>query len=810
MFGKEAPRYWEKGISVMPVVGKKPIVLDWPQWSVKLPTETEQLMWTTRYRDMGIGLIAGQQSGIVGIDIDTDDETLIAAIELVLPPSPWVRKGRRGKMLAYKWTGQKTFSLKDAERREIVALISTGKQFVLPPSIHPDTGKPYVSNVELLDVLDELRELPEGIEDILQDVLAKRGIETAKASGKATVTKWVSRGGRDIELTRTAGALAYGIVKGELNLLSAIDLMTAKIESFTEQVAGDAIGVQEGVEKVIRLLRKDVFEGGKTLPVGWDEGLTSEQRVELGIADFDETTRRFGFEEILDYFDQDIDRPGIRDNPIETLRVVDRTMVRLARNPDLSAVEEHAIFSHISTATAGKSVISAMRKRVSELRSGDVVGETHSQAALVIKKELEEYGEIRSHESHFWQWSGDHWQRMEENHILRTIIERCNNMPSVRKSSDYQGVLRTFAELVKKPLRAEDAPHGVNFANGYLTEDLVLREHDPDFGAAYVFPYPYDAEKRDNCPLFMGMLERYWGKHPDFEDKKRALRQAMAATVFGLAPSYQRVFCMKGEGSTGKTRIVKLMERLMPPHVVCEVPPEKFNEKFESTQLAGRLLNIAGELSGTHKISGKTFKMVIEGSRMQGQLKGKQIFSYTPKAAHWFASNHLPVVDEPDSGFERRWLFFEFTEKISVQEDIKDFENIICMEEADAIMAWVVQGLVDLKAQGYYTLPASHHTVCADMMRKNDSVRSFIERLVERNQLLHGAEKTQGTTPVDVLLFRYQVFCRSEAGARPVSLMVFIERMVERGSQMGFQPERRTGTAITGFKCLTLVDAKAA
>ena len=810
MFETEAPKYWAKGISVMPVIGKKPIVLDWTRFADALPSDNEKTAWLGRYKGLGIGLIAGPQSGIVGLDIDTDDESLIAAIERVLPPSPWRRKGRRGKMLAYKWSGEKTFSLKDRDRREIVALISSGKQFVLPPSIHPDTGMPYTSNVELLDVLDQLHELPDGVDLLLQDVLSQNGVETGKASGKAVVTKWVSQGGRDIELTRIAGALSYGVVKGELSLLNAIEIMTAKIENFTEQVAGDAVSVEVGVEKLIRMLRKDVFEGRKTLPQGWDEGLSAETREKLGIADFNESTRRFAFDEIVKGFDEEISVVGRIENAVETLRVVEKTLIRIANNPDLSPVEEHAALSHISTCTGQRVVISSMRKRLGELRRGEILGETHADAADVVKKELEEFGELRYFESWFWQWSGDHWERVDEGTIKRNVIERCKNMPAVKKATDYGGVVRTLADKVRGPLKAENAPYGVNFANGFLTEDLVLKPHSPDFGTTYVFPYPYDETKKNDCPMFMQMLETYWGQHEDFEDKKRALRQAMAATVFGVAPSYQRVFCMKGASNTGKTRILKLMEALMPPGVVCEVPPEKFNEKFESTELSGKLLNIAGEISGKQKINGKVFKMVVEGGRMQGQLKGQQIFSYSPKAAHWFASNHLPVVDEPDGGFERRWLFFEFTKQIPHTEQIQDFENVIRMEEADAIMAWVVEGLVDLRKQGFYTLPASHHIICGDMMVRNDSVRFFIERLRERKQMLCGVGETQGTTQVDLLLFRYQVFCRSEGGVQPVSLMVFIERMVEQGTKRGFRAFRKEGSAVTGFQYLTLVDAKAA
>jgi hypothetical protein len=50
----------------------------------------------------------------------------------------------------------------------------------------------------------------------------------------------------------------------------------------------------------------------------------------------------------------------------------------------------------------------------------------------------------------------------------------------------------------------------VNFANGFLTEDLKLLPHNPDFGTTYILPFSYTPDDTA-CPRFMQFLHDSWG-----------------------------------------------------------------------------------------------------------------------------------------------------------------------------------------------------------------------------------------------------------------------------------------------------------
>ncbi|WP_206761700.1 hypothetical protein, partial [Clostridium perfringens] len=80
-------------------------------------------------------------------------------------------------MLAYKWSPIKTHRVKNVSGETIVETLSSRTQCVLPPSIHPDTQKPYEANCELTDVLHQLCTLPENIEEILRNAITQAGVK---------------------------------------------------------------------------------------------------------------------------------------------------------------------------------------------------------------------------------------------------------------------------------------------------------------------------------------------------------------------------------------------------------------------------------------------------------------------------------------------------------------------------------------------------------------------------------------------------------------------------------------------------------
>jgi putative DNA primase/helicase len=159
-FSATAPKYWAVNLPVIPLLKgeKRPAISRWQEFCDRMPTEEERMDWLSRFPDGNIGLPLGPCSGLVAVDIDSDDPIVIAAIERCLPPTPWHRVGKKGKVLIYGYNGQSTGRVRDEDGKTIYEVLSRGTQIVLPPSIHPDTLKPYWSNCELTEAVAAWRQ----------------------------------------------------------------------------------------------------------------------------------------------------------------------------------------------------------------------------------------------------------------------------------------------------------------------------------------------------------------------------------------------------------------------------------------------------------------------------------------------------------------------------------------------------------------------------------------------------------------------------------------------------------------------------
>lgn len=116
---------------------KSPISNDWSKWSKVLPTIEETELWDRLWENghRNVGLVLGPSGGIMALDFDTDDKELLS----LAPPSPVIKRGNKGETRFYRpCEGLQSRSPNGLD------ILWTGRQTVLPPSIHPISKKPYV------------------------------------------------------------------------------------------------------------------------------------------------------------------------------------------------------------------------------------------------------------------------------------------------------------------------------------------------------------------------------------------------------------------------------------------------------------------------------------------------------------------------------------------------------------------------------------------------------------------------------------------------------------------------------------------
>lgn len=808
VFEVTAPEYFARDLPVIPLHRreKRPIPLDWSRYHDHAVEKETQEEWLQSYPKGNIGMVLGQQSGIVMIDIDTDDQALIDTMMKVLPESPWRRVGQTGMVLAYRWNGTRTFRIKNSHGETIVEHLSDRTQVVIPPSIHPDTQAPYVANRPLIEVIDNLRTLPEDVEAILRQVLKEAGVDLA-ISGRSGVTDFISRGSRDVTLTEKAGLFAFAVIKGERSLMEAIGMLRSYDADFIEQVAGDGADVEKHIDNLLRFLRRDVLEKNRVLPEGWDADMTEEQKVDMGVA-FDAVHEEWPFEQLLDHL-----KDKFEQHPAESRGrsdAVEFVLQKLASSKNISKIDEERMLQYIVDVADLRLKMGAVRSRLRELRAGDLMGQDHSEIALAVLEDLEQVYSVRRHAEMLWKYTGSNWEKLEQADVMAKIARDYGQLAAARRHSDHRGIYSTMINLAEGGLKRIDSS-GVNFANGFLTEDLELVDHDPDQGMVYTLPIRYVPEMSGKSHQFFDFLQGSWGQDKDREAKIAALQEALCVTLFGMGPRYQRAILLKGVAKSGKSQLLTIAQSLVPDGAKCFVPPNEWADRFMPAQMHEKLINVCGELSESKRIDGQKFKDIIAGDEMSAQHKGAAIFKFRPNCTHWFASNHAPKTEDSSEGFNRRWLILEFNYPVKDKERKIDIGDIIVSEERESIVAWAVQAMPRLKENNEFTLPDSHTQLIREIAQANNSVRFFMEESPKVRVQQDDSKKTTNRTSETKLYKEYWSFCLGPGGARPVGSRVFRQRLRELQTELDFNlvlERTELGAQEAFYESVTIVEGK--
>ena len=139
--------HWPRPITI----GSKAChVPGWQRSDAEIPA-AELASWPTKYGHLGIGLLMGSPfpdgTTLGALDIDDDDYLRVGAALLNNPPSG--RVGKKGAVFFVRVRGPLSnpeFRVRGEEGKrygKVAECLFTKKICVIPPSFHPDTGRPY-------------------------------------------------------------------------------------------------------------------------------------------------------------------------------------------------------------------------------------------------------------------------------------------------------------------------------------------------------------------------------------------------------------------------------------------------------------------------------------------------------------------------------------------------------------------------------------------------------------------------------------------------------------------------------------------
>lgn len=183
-FATFATPLFEAGFSPLPIIRKtkQTPITGWSGYCDNLPRVETLQEWIRKYPDLGVGVCLGREMkpGLRFAAIDIDLEVLRFPIRGLFGNAKCIKRGKKGETIfALAAKSIKSTYLRTASGKQAVDILIGGKQTVLPPTIHPDTGLPYSwIGPTLLDITpDDLPVLDLRAFEVLQTLVASEHTE---------------------------------------------------------------------------------------------------------------------------------------------------------------------------------------------------------------------------------------------------------------------------------------------------------------------------------------------------------------------------------------------------------------------------------------------------------------------------------------------------------------------------------------------------------------------------------------------------------------------------------------------------------
>ena len=330
-------------------------------------------------------------------------------------------------------------------------------------------------------------------------------------------------------------------------------------------------------------------------------------------------------------------------------------------------------------------------------------------------------------EGSLWSFDGQLWQRIDLKQA-QVMIARRYDTKLCRRKSDYSGIAQHAYHVVEDSEFFTDAPVGLATPAGFYhvteaglecteltakTRQRFMVDIEPKAGRMVVFNAYLDA-------TFANSSERV-------KCQQVALAQEiMGAVLVGIMYRYEKVVLLYGKGQSGKSTLLRILQALIHKVFASAVSPFDWDSDYMIASMAGKRLNLVGELPNNKHIPAEKFKQVTGRDMVSGRFPYGQPFFFTVTAAHLFNSNHFISTRDNTSGFWRRWICLAFDNPVPDDEVEHDLDDRIIRTELPAILHWALEGAARVIRQHGFSESERNHELLRRWRINADSVSSYL------------------------------------------------------------------------------------
>ena len=349
--------------------------------------------------------------------------------------------------------------------------------------------------------------------------------------------------------------------------------------------------------------------------------------------------------------------------------------------------------------------------------------------------------------------------------IIRSLI-----YPQFIKSTTINNIYALFLQDIELEINFDELnnypSYWICFKNGmYDPKTKELRPHDPRYRAINQIPHKYDPDAKYNGTK----TEEYLNFICEEEDGREMLLQYIGYCLTKDV-GQQKFLVLNGEGGTGKSTVIRLIEALTGSRNVSNISLTDLQQRFASFGLMGKLLNSCADLEIQALEDTSVIKKILGEDTLRAEQKGKDAISFKSYAKLIFSTNELPLVkSEKTNGFYRRLLVLTMN-KVPLQKNPNLFQELLA--EIDYLLQISVKALERMYQRKTITISQSSERAVMQLRVDSDTTEAFLLECCK--------EDKTGRVDRTELYDKYNAFCE-ESGRQSLTKNNFYKSLRVKG-----------------------------
>lgn len=422
--------------------------------------------------------------------------------------------------------------------------------------------------------------------------------------------------------------------------------------------------------------------------------------------------------------------------------------------------------------------------------------------ALELQKVLPAYASseiglpvVYNNQTKIYEMSGDNlesrlWLKLYGEYMIQYRPELANNPKIANQFRNAVQKMAKNAQGLGSDLPFNDKLNAnlIAFKNGTyrFKENTLTETQKEDYQTTRIeFDYVESPKRNIICDWIEYILE---------DDAKTMFQ--LIGRIFYRQQTPQVLVFATGEGSNGKSAVMGFVESLVGSKNTSHATLQSLSsttDKFASSQLFGKMVNIETDMPAQHIKQTGTLKTLSGNDVMSAEYKGLNKFTFTNYALMIFTTNNMPTFSDTSHGFKRRILTLPFNKKLSVanEEDAKWYDRYknFTYEEKSEFISYCIQeyrnvlfGLNgETKGEFYQSENAINER--SAFIENNDMMANFIEEFE-----LEFTNNEEDAIPNHELLDAYNTMLRRE-NLSEISARKFMPEFKRKAQSFGILPK---------------------